>query len=363
MTNYYLATTEGSGVTTTTSGWTTAVQAVTATSRYLWNYEVIRYTDDTSTTVAPHIIGVWGDKGPQGPKGDQGIQGLQGIQGPNGEQGIQGPKGATGATGATTYFHVKYSNVATPTTSAQMNETGGAYIGTYVDFVQSDSTEPSKYTWVLTKGAQGATGAQGIAGKNGVDGKTSYLHIAYATNAKGTEGFSVSDPTGKTYIGQYTDFTADDSTDPTKYSWTLIKGDTGAAGKDAVTVRLVPDKVVVDTDTNGQVTETQLTNANAYTTVEAYKGGTACDFTIGTPSTSSYIRCSVSKPKVTVTSIGNDQSTGYAYGSGYIDIPVTVDGVVYTVHLTVETNIHKVVATLKQTSDSISLSEIGRAHV
>lgn len=344
-----------SSSTTAPTSWLPTPPATTATNRYLWNYEVISYTDGTSTTVAPHIIGVYGDTGPQGPKGDkgdQGVQGLQGLQGPKGDQGVQGPHGSAGQT---SYFHVKYANVASPT-SAQMNETGGDYIGTYVDFTAADSTDPTKYTWVLTKGAQGPTGAQGIAGTNGADGRTSYLHIAYATNSTGTAGFDVSNPTGKTYIGQYTDFTAEDSTDPTKYSWTLIKGDTGAAGKDAVTVRLVPDKVVVDTDTNGHVTSAQLTNA--YTFVEVKKGATAYDsFTIGTPtSKSSYIGCSVAKPKVTVTSIGNDPSTGYAYGSGYIDIPVTVDSVVYTVRLTVETNIHKVVATLKQTATDITAS-------
>ena len=162
-----------------------------------------------------------------GDKGDRGIQGLQGIQGPRGEQGI---KGETGASGKTSYFHVKYSDMSNPTSASQMNETGGDYIGTYVDFTEADSTDPMKYTWVRTKGAQGATGAQGIAGKNGADGRTSYLHIAYANSADGKTGFDVSDGTGKTYIGQYTDFTEADSTDPKKYTWTLIKGEKGDKG-------------------------------------------------------------------------------------------------------------------------------------
>ena len=63
------------------------------------------------------------------------------------------------------------------------------------------------------------------------DVKTSYLHIAYANSADGKIGFSVSDSVGKLYIGQYTDFVKADSTDPTKYSWTKIKGETGANGK------------------------------------------------------------------------------------------------------------------------------------
>ncbi len=40
ITNYYLATASGSGVSASTSGWTTTVQAITASKKYLWNYEV-----------------------------------------------------------------------------------------------------------------------------------------------------------------------------------------------------------------------------------------------------------------------------------------------------------------------------------
>ena len=176
--------------------------------------------------------GAKGDKGERGPQGEKGVQGLQGIQGPRGEQGVAG---AVGANGKTSYFHVKYSNFANPTNASQMNETGGDYLGTYVDFTEADSTDPTKYKWVRTKGAQGANGADGIAGKNGVDGKTSYLHIAYSNSADGKQDFDVSNSVGKFYIGTYTDFVQADSTDPTKYKWAQIKGANGRDGKNAYT--------------------------------------------------------------------------------------------------------------------------------
>lgn len=169
-----------------------------------------------------------GAQGPRGERGERGIQGLQGVQGPRGERGVAGEAGINGKT---SYFHVKYSNVANPTNASQMNETGGDYIGTYVDFTETDSTDPKKYTWVRTKGAQGANGENGIAGKNGIDGKTSYLHIAYANSADGRTDFDISNSNGKGYIGTYTDFTQADSTDPTKYKWVRIKGEDGANGK------------------------------------------------------------------------------------------------------------------------------------
>ena len=178
-------------------------------------------------TIAKVLDGEKGEKGDKGDKGEQGIQGLQGIQGEKGEQGIQGPKGDTGADGKTSYFHIKYSAVENPTSSSEMSETPLAYIGTYVDFTEADSTDPTKYTWSRFKGIQGEKGEQGIPGI-GQDGRTSYLHIAYATSADGSEGFSISESANKTYIGQYTDFVSTDSTDYTKYAWTKIKGEMSA---------------------------------------------------------------------------------------------------------------------------------------
>lgn len=63
ITNYYLATASGSGVTIDTSGWTTAVQSMTPTNKYLWNYESIAYTSGDPTTTTPTIIGVYGEEG------------------------------------------------------------------------------------------------------------------------------------------------------------------------------------------------------------------------------------------------------------------------------------------------------------
>ncbi|HHS0064814.1 TPA: glucosaminidase domain-containing protein [Streptococcus agalactiae] len=79
-------------------------------------------------------------------------------------------------------------------------------------------------------GLQGPRGEQGIPGLAGADGKATYTHIAYALDETGTTGFSVSDNTGKTYIGMYVDDNIIDSNDPKKYKWNLIKGADGARG-------------------------------------------------------------------------------------------------------------------------------------
>lgn len=190
-----------------------------------------------------------------------------------GPQGIPG----VGTDGKTTYLHIRYAPVQNPT-AAQMSKTPNKYIGTYTDFSGVDSTDPSKYTWAKFEGDQGAQGpkgadgAQGVPGTPGANGKTPYFHIAYANSADGRTGFSVDDSVNKLYIGQYTDYTPDDSTDPTKYSWTKIKGDQGTAGRtyffqdnaDVLLMgadkKITPASLIVDSfyrDGNGEIAQSQ----------------------------------------------------------------------------------------------------------
>lgn len=66
---YYLATSQASGVTSSTSGWSTDIttQKLTADKKYLWNCYQTKYSDGTSEPIStPKIIGVYGDKGQKG---------------------------------------------------------------------------------------------------------------------------------------------------------------------------------------------------------------------------------------------------------------------------------------------------------
>ena len=157
------------------------------------------------------------DKGAQG---EQGPQGLQGLQGEKGEQGIPG---APGQDGRTTYFHIKYSANAD---GSGMKETPDVFIGTYVDFTEQDSADPSDYKWARFQGLQGEQGTQGIPGTNGVDGKTYYLHIKYSDDGGETFTGNAGEDSGA-YIGVLTDLNVDDSTNPKDYKWSLIKGADG----------------------------------------------------------------------------------------------------------------------------------------
>lgn len=137
-----------------------------------------------------------------------------------------------GSNGLSQRTHLAYANSADGKTDFSVSDSNREYIGMYADFTEQDSTNPDDYAWTLVKGANGA---QGIPGKAGADGKTPYFHIAYANSADGKTGFDVVVSAGKQYIGQYTDYdTPDDSIDPTKYSWTKIKGEQGDKGEQGV---------------------------------------------------------------------------------------------------------------------------------
>lgn len=97
---YYLASAAESGVTTNTSGWTVGMQTTTTTKKYLWNYEVVTYTNGKQYTSTPVIIGTHGATGATGPQGPQGATGATGATGPQGEPGAKGDKGDKGDTGA-----------------------------------------------------------------------------------------------------------------------------------------------------------------------------------------------------------------------------------------------------------------------
>ena len=195
-----------------------------------------------------------------------GKDGANGIPGKDGANGIPGKDGKDGKT---QYTHLAYANSADGTKDFSVSDGNREYIGMYVDFVEADSTDPAKYTWSLIKGADGA---QGVPGTPGADGKTPYFHIAYANSADGKAGFSVDNSVDKLYIGQYTDYTPADSTDPTKYSWTKIKGEQGNAGRtyffqsnaDVLLMgadkRITPAPLIVDSfyrDGNGEVAQSQ----------------------------------------------------------------------------------------------------------
>ena len=154
-----------------------------------------------------------------------------------GKDGVDGVPGAKGADGRTSYFHTAWADDVSGQSGFTVSSGDGKkYIGTYSDFTLADSTNPDDYNWALFKGEDGDVGPkgdEGLPGKPGADGRTAYAHFAYANSQDGQTDFSTTAPNRK-YIGFYSDFTSGDSTNPSDYNWSLIKGADGADGKDGV---------------------------------------------------------------------------------------------------------------------------------
>lgn len=71
-----------------------------------------------------------------------------------GSDGAQGVPGAKGADGRTPYVHFAYAESADGRTGFSTTQTGNKrYIGTYTDYTQADSTDPTKYRWVDMTGS------------------------------------------------------------------------------------------------------------------------------------------------------------------------------------------------------------------
>nr|WP_275431435.1 phage tail protein [Sphingomonas sp. BT552] len=145
-----------------------------------------------------------------------------GTKGTDGRDGTNGTNGLNGTNGQS--IHIAYSDAADGSVNFTTGEAGGrTFIGVYTDTNPgADSTNPAAYGW---------TRLRGLDGTNGINGPGGYVHIAYANSANGTVDFHLSDPTGRTYIGTYTDQTEPDSGNPATYAWQLVKG---ADGKDGI---------------------------------------------------------------------------------------------------------------------------------
>lgn len=237
ITNYYLVSSESNNVTTSTTGWTTTIQNMTSTKRYLWNYEEILYSDNSTITTIPMIIGVHGNNGANGQDG----VGIQSITEyyliSNNSSGI-----TTSTTGWTTaiqtptsskkylwnYEKIQYTNntehIGTPRiignyakdgTNGTNGENGTSIISSDVEYYLSTSsstlnggtwstTAPTwvngKYMWsrVKTTFSSGVTsqsqpvcitGQKGDNGTNGADGKgiSSITEEYYLSNSKTTQ--------------------------------------------------------------------------------------------------------------------------------------------------------------------------------
>lgn len=133
-------------------------------------------------------------------------------------------------------------------------------------------------------------------GQNGTDGKSGYVHTAWANSADGKTDFSTTASANKKYLGVYTDNTQADSTSPSAYSWSLIKGADGhsptvTATKSGGTTTIKVDGTTIATVDDGEdgttPTVTTRKNSDGSTTV-VINGSDSATIENGTDGTSYY---------------------------------------------------------------------------
>ena len=253
ITNYYLATSESSGVTTKTAGWTTKIQNVSSSKKYLWNYEVTKYTDDTiANTTEPCIIGMYSAVGATG-NGIQKITEYYALSALKDSVPTVWSENVPNLTATNKYMwnyeEILYTNGGTELTKKRI-------IGVYGDTGKDGAKGEDGYSPTATVSKNGDTttitivdktgthtqtvkdGINGTPGKDGINGKTTYFHVKYS-NDGGKTFTSNSGETVGSYIGTCTNYTEADPTTVGSYVWAKIKGEKGDTGAKGVGVSSV----------------------------------------------------------------------------------------------------------------------------
>ena len=326
----------------------TDVKTPTSTNKYLWNYELITYTDSTSAPTSKRIIGVYGDKGD---KGDDGVSptitssktgGVTTvtIKDASGTKTLTINDGQEGASIAsvTNYYlaSASSSGVTTSTSGWTTNPTASAATMT--------ASKPYLWNYEVSKDTDGktiATTSPAIIGHFGKDGNNGsagrgitsiaeYYALSTTTTVPEDSEFNttVKTPTATNkYLWNYELITYTDSNTSTSakhiigvYGDTGSKGDKGDKGDDAYTVILTNEShTFAGTDSSAVASSTTCS-------VVAYKGATQVAATIGTITgqvtglTTKISSNGTTSAKFTVT-----VTTALQTESGVLTVPITVD--------------------------------------
>lgn len=123
---------------------------MTSTNKYLWNYEILTYTNNTTSETDARVIGVYGDKGNTGSAG----------------KGIKSVK---------EYYQVSTSNTTAPTTWSETivsMTASNKYLWNYEVITYTDNT--------ASETAKRVIGVYGDKGDTGSSGTNAYVHIRYS---------------------------------------------------------------------------------------------------------------------------------------------------------------------------------------
>lgn len=170
VTEHYAVSTSNS---TAPTSWSETVPTLTATNKYLWNYETITYTDNTTSDTAKRVIGVYGDKGQTGATGK-------------------------GVKSTTVTYQASTSGTTVPTgtwSSTIPSVSAGSFLWTRTIITYTDDTTSSSYSI----GKMGNTGATGETLSNG---KLLYKDVMFAEGNNGISSYNNSSGGAVTLVRQ-----------------------------------------------------------------------------------------------------------------------------------------------------------------
>lgn len=254
ITNYYLATSASSGVSVSTSGWTTTVQNITSTNRYLWNYEVVTYTDSSTTRTNPAIIGVYGDKGQTGSTGATG-NGIKSVV----EYYLVSPNNS-GITTSTSGW-----STSVPTLTAT-----NKYLWNYEVINYTNGTSVTGSPKVIgVYGDKGQTGATG----NGIKSVDVEYYLSSSSTSLSGGSWSTTAPTWVNDKYMWSRTKTVTTNNETKYSnpvcITGSKGSTGSTGPTGATgqgISSITEEYYLSTSKTSQTGGSWVTTAPAWST-------------------------------------------------------------------------------------------------
>lgn len=217
---YYLASALATGVTTSTSGWTTTIQTMDSTKKYLWNYETINFSNGTSSNTIPVIIGNYGEKGADGTPG----RSLLTIT-----EYYLASASSSGVTRATSGW----------TTSMQATSTALPYLWNY-EKLDWSAAPTTTYIEPIIIGIHGATGPQGPAGRS-ITSVDVWYYLSTSNTALSDGSWSTTAPTwvdGRfMWSKTVTTYSTGSPTESTPVCITGAKGATGNTGGTGATGR------------------------------------------------------------------------------------------------------------------------------
>lgn len=170
-------------------------------------------------------------------------------------------------------------------------------------------------------------GEDGTPGTPGKDGQVLYTWMKYSHNADGSD--MSDDSTNMEYVGiAYNKTSKTESTNPSDYTWSKIKGDPGNPGTDAYTIILENENISFATSS----LKVPLNNQTATCRITVLQGAKPrTDYIIGTITSPTGITVKESNKVITLSVNTN---TAIENLSGAIDVPIQIDGISFTKKIT-----------------------------